>query len=666
MMASTPNKWWEEPDSHRILASEVLKLKVFKSVISKHIDKLNKMKNGEPSSVGKRGIGEIQSAEESSESDKRKKTKVCTGREKEGNKLSFDGVNFKGELLECVSSDGPSLDDVETEKDGNTELTIIHTNSEPEQPETEKKISKEMLERVNKSFFNSKEGDYSSRKKRGSHFGYFVNTFQQFITTYVVKLANAAGLRANQLANETKSTKQIICAALKTPALLQTIQCFNLLYKYNKKWSLVPIQLFYNEKINEYIEIKDDFPQYKMMDGFSFCNFPFLLSPLTKSEVIKLENTMQMRTELQDSFFHAMFVGVTCPYLLLEVRRDWLVRDTMCQLQLKSGIDLKKQLKVRFVGEEGVDEGGVQKEFFQLLVREMFDEKYGMFSYNYDTNNSWFASSMAHDSPYLHEMRLIGMVLGLSVYNSVILNIHFPSVLYKKLLGIPSNFSDLASFDPDLYNSFYKILFNSTPEEIDAIERYFEVSYTNLDQPDIYELVPNGSQIKLTYENRREFVELYLDFLFHKSCKEQFESFQKGFFSICQNSYVMTLRAEELELLVCGSSELDFEVLDKTTVYDGGYTRETNVVKNFWDIVKGFSVELKKKLLFFTTGSDRVPIGGMCKLRFVIVKNGVDSDRLPTSHTCFNALLLPEYKTYQKLEERLTTAINNSEGFGMM
>jgi hypothetical protein len=97
---------------------------------------------------------------------------------------------------------------------------------------------------------------------------------------------------------------------------------------------------------------------------------------------------------LQDSFFRAMFIGVNSPYLILEIRRDFIIRDALFQvgkvyisrtilsaekLETKTPQDLKKQLRVQFVGEEGVDEGGVQKEFFQLVVREMFDGNYGTF-----------------------------------------------------------------------------------------------------------------------------------------------------------------------------------------------------------------------------------------------------------------------------------------------
>ena len=42
--------------------------------------------------------------------------------------------------------------------------------------------------------------------------------------------------------------------------------------------------------------------------------------------------------------------------------------------------DLKKQLYVEFEGEQGIDEGGVSKEFFQLIVEEIFNPDYGEYN----------------------------------------------------------------------------------------------------------------------------------------------------------------------------------------------------------------------------------------------------------------------------------------------
>ena len=62
---------------------------------------------------------------------------------------------------------------------------------------------------------------------------------------------------------------------------------------------------------------------------------------------------------------------------------------------------------------------------------------------------------------------------------------------------------------------------------------------------------------------------------------------------------------------------------------------------------------MQKKFLFFCTGSDRVPIKGLGNLTFVVSKNGSDEDRLPSAHTCFNHLLLPEYQSLEHTQKQL-------------
>ncbi|KAH0521434.1 putative E3 ubiquitin-protein ligase HECTD2 [Microtus ochrogaster] len=80
------------------------------------------------------------------------------------------------------------------------------------------------------------------------------------------------------------------------------------------------------------------------------------------------------------------------------------------------------------------------------------------------------------------------------------------------------------------------------------------------------------------------------------------------------------LRPEEVEILVCGSPELDMHALQRSTQYDG-YAKTDLTIRYFWDVVLGFPLDLQKKLLHFTTGSDRVPVGGMADLNFKISKN---------------------------------------------
>ncbi|KAJ2082765.1 hypothetical protein GGI09_007459, partial [Coemansia sp. S100] len=355
-------------------------------------------------------------------------------------------------------------------------------------------------------------------------FWHYIRTFQSYIT----RETNRVARRATATPASVEVVSQKVCLQhLSTCSVPVVAQCLALMNSYNNTHKLVPYSAFYNDAVNEHIDVVDDVPRFRVPESMSFCSYPFLLSPTTKSEVIKAESGIMMRTELQDSFFRAMFSGVTCPYLVLEVRRDSLVRDTLYQLDLKLSQDLRKQLKVRFVGEEGVDEGGVQKEFFQLIVRDVFSSKYGIFKANEESQYHWFIPQANPTPDALEEMRLTGQLIGLAVYNAVILDMHFPPALYKKLLGIRVDRDDLKEVDPSLYHGLAQLMLLSA-EELEYMERTFEVEYDDMGQLRTHELIPNGAHTMLTVDNREVFFDKYVDFVFNSSCARQFTEFKAG------------------------------------------------------------------------------------------------------------------------------------------
>lgn len=163
-----------------------------------------------------------------------------------------------------------------------------------------------------------------------------------------------------------------------------------------------------------------------------------------------------------------------------------------------------------------------------------------------------------------------------------------------------------------------------------------------------------------------EFITLYLNYLFNHSIEREFEIFKTGFETVCGTTVSKWFKAEELELLICGTNNLDFSELEQVTHYEG-FEKSSPIIQAFWYIlISIFTMDQKKRFLLFVTGSDRVPVGGFSQLNFSISRNGPDSDRLPSSHTCFNALLLPDYSDFIKMQDKLLTAMENSEGFGMI
>lgn len=197
--------------------------------------------------------------------------------------------------------------------------------------------------------------------------------------------------------------------------------------------------------------------------------------------------------------------------------------------------------------------------------------------------------------------------------------------------------------------------------------RTFEISYDVYGQIKTYPLVDGGSDIPVTNENREDYVKLYINHYVSESTKRQFAAFSRGFHKICGGPALRMCRADELESLICGTSSLDFTTLETGAEYDDGYSPQHPLIIEFWRLVhEEFTLDLKKKLLSFVTGSDRVPLKGLGNLTFVIQRNGPDTDRLPTALTCFGRLLLPEYEGNEKLKDRVVTAIENAKGFGLV
>ncbi|ELK00919.1 Putative E3 ubiquitin-protein ligase HECTD2 [Pteropus alecto] len=442
---------------------------------------------------------------------------------------------------------------------------------------------------------------------------------------------------------------------------------------------LIPYTDFYNSTL-DHIDLMEEYHTWQSFGNshrFSFCQYPFVISIAAKKIIIQRDSEQQMisiaRQSLVDKVSRRQRPDMNMLFLNMKVRRTHLVSDSLDELTRKRA-DLKKKLKVTFVGEAGLDMGGLTKEWFLLLIRQIFHPDYGMFTYHKDSHCHWFSSFKCDN---YSEFRLVGILMGLAVYNSITLDIRFPPCCYKKLLSppiIPSDQNtpvgicsittdDLCQIMPELAHGLSELLAYEGNVEEDFYST-FQVFQEEFGIIKSYNLKPGGDKIPVTNQNRKEYVQLYIDFLLNKSIYKQFAAFYYGFHSVCASNALMLLRPEEVEILVCGSPELDMHALQRSTQYDG-YAKTDLTIRYFWDVVLGFPLDLQKKLLHFTTGSDRVPVGGMADLNFKISKNETSTNWLPVAHTCFNQLCLPPYKSKKDLKQKLIIGISNSEGFGL-
>uniref|UniRef100_A0A182PJE2 HECT domain-containing protein n=1 Tax=Anopheles epiroticus TaxID=199890 RepID=A0A182PJE2_9DIPT len=402
---------------------------------------------------------------------------------------------------------------------------------------------------------------------------------------------------------------------------------------------LVPYEEFYNELLCDVVEMDHDYLEYKSIASaenggisllgtdpsqlFSFMQYAFILTPATKTLALYYDSRIRMYSErrqsiLQQQRIHLLQNALQAPnpYLNLKIRRDHIIDDALVELEIiamSNPKDLKKQLVVEFTGEQGIDEGGVSKEFFQLIIEEIFNPDYGMFVTNEDSNTVWFNSISFENEA---QFTLIGIVLGLAIYNNIILAVNFPMVVYRKLMGMKGSFLDLKDLNPVLFNSLKSLLDYTDNDMEEVFMQTFKIGYRDVFGNLLeHELKPDSDKTFVTQDNKQEFVELYSDFMLNKSVEKQFNAFRRGFQMVTDESPLHLLfRPEEVELIVCGSKEFDFDELEQSTEYEGGFTAESQTIKDFWSIVHGLSMEVKRKLLQFTTGSDRVPVGGLSRL----------------------------------------------------
>ncbi|XP_071419988.1 probable E3 ubiquitin-protein ligase HECTD2 isoform X2 [Pithys albifrons albifrons] len=436
---------------------------------------------------------------------------------------------------------------------------------------------------------------------------------------------------------------------------------------------------FYNSTL-DHIDLMEEYHNWQCYGNshrFSFCQYPFIISIAAKKVIIQRDSEQQMiniaRQSLVDKVSRRQKPDMNVLFLNVKVRRTHLVSDSLDELARKRA-DLKKKLKVTFVGEAGLDMGGLTKEWFLLLIRQIFHPDYGMFTYHKDSHCHWFSSFKCDN---YSEFRLVGALMGLAVYNSITLDIRFPPCCYKKLLSPPIvpcdhntlvgicdvTLDDLFQIMPELAHGLSELLSYEGNVEEDFYST-FQVFQEEFGVIKSYSLKPNGDKIPVTNKNRKEYVQLYVDFLLNKSIYKPFAAFYYGFHSVCASYALLLLRPEEVEILVCGSPELDMSALQRTTQYEG-YQKTDLTIRYFWDVVLGFSLDLQKKLLHFATGSDRVPVGGMADLNFKISKSETSTNWLPVAHTCFNQLCLPPYKNKKELKQKLIIGISNAEGFGL-
>ncbi|MGH0170145.1 UNVERIFIED_CONTAM: hypothetical protein FKN15_074258 [Acipenser sinensis] len=316
----------------------------------------------------------------------------------------------------------------------------------------------------------------------------------------------------------------------------------------------------------------------------------------------------------------------------MKLRRNNIFEESYRRIMsLKKPDNLKARLWIEFESEKGLDYGGVAREWFFLLSKEMFNPYYGLFEYSATDNYTLQINpnSGLCNEDHLSYFKFIGRVAGMAVFHGKLLDGFFIRPFYKMMLGKQITLKDMESVDSEYYNSLKWILEND-PTELDL---RFCIDEENFGQTYQVDLKPNGSEMVVTNDNKKEYIDLVIQWRFVNRVQKQMNAFLEGFTELTPIDLIKIFDENELEAVLL------------------------------------MDAEKRIRLLQFVTGTSRVPMNGFAELygsngpQLFTIEQWGTPEKLPRAHTCFNRLDLPTYETFDDLREKLLMAVENAQGF---
>ncbi|XDV48168.1 hypothetical protein PO909_017632 [Leuciscus waleckii] len=388
-------------------------------------------------------------------------------------------------------------------------------------------------------------------------------------------------------------------------------------------------------------------------------------SSVTKGPQIAYERSFRWKLA---HFRYLCQSNALASHVKITVSRQTLFEDSFQQIMNFKPYDLRRRLYVIFKGEEGLDYGGLAREWFFLLSHEVLNPMYCLFEYAGKSNYCLQINPASTINPdHLSYFCFIGRFIAMALFHGKFIDTGFSLPFYKRMLNKKLILKDLESIDPEFYNSLIWIRDNNI--EDCGLEMYFSVDMEILGKITSHDLKADGANVLVTEESKEEYIGLMAEWRFSRGVENQTKAFLDGFNEVVPLQWLQYFDEKELEVMLCGMQEVDLQDWQRNTVYRH-YTRNSKQIIWFWQLVKEVDNEVRLRLMQFVTGTCRLPLGGFAELmgsngpqKFCIEKVGKET-WLPRSHTCFNRLDLPPYKSFEQLKEKLLFAIEETEGFG--
>ncbi len=219
----------------------------------------------------------------------------------------------------------------------------------------------------------------------------------------------------------------------------------------------------------------------------------------------------------------------SCRVLHIDVPRDGVFEHSFHQTCVRSPNEMRGKLHVKFQGEEGVDAGGVTREWFSILAKEIFNENYALFIAASD-GTTFQPNPLSGVNPeHLKYFKFVGRITGKAIADGELFPAPYTCSFYKHILGVPVTFADLEAIDPQFYGSLAKMLEENVSVEELGLDLTFVTEQNEFGRVEMVDLMPGGRNIPVTDKNKFDYVQRVAAHRMTSAIRPQIEAFLEGF-----------------------------------------------------------------------------------------------------------------------------------------
>eukprot|EP00825_Cyclidium_porcatum_P007879 TRINITY_DN13954_c0_g1_i1.p1 TRINITY_DN13954_c0_g1~~TRINITY_DN13954_c0_g1_i1.p1 ORF type:complete len:681 (+),score=123.89 TRINITY_DN13954_c0_g1_i1:90-2132(+) len=442
--------------------------------------------------------------------------------------------------------------------------------------------------------------------------------------------------------------------------------------KYDKHEISLEIVNIIEEILNEK-KIKKQVSKFfeKVLEGKNLIQQANIKAQLIKHKVISIKNKQdelleQKLNENKNSqpnlkLYYQLKDKLEKYQVEIKVDRNNLFESSIQQLLLYGSHSISvRRFSVQYLNEEGIDGGGLLSEWFSIVFQKVLQPEFGLFTYSSNgiTCQPSITSSLVPN--HLLYFQFIGVIAAESILKNKVCGLKLTKNFLKHLIGKPLCVNDLEDIEPQVCKNLMKLL----EEDITNVDLGLNFVYNTsiLGKEIDVELVPNGKNIFVNEQNKKQYVKAIANWIMIDSIQEQIANFLDGFFSIIPQDLVSQFTVSEIAFLLVGQVKINLEEMKQyTMIY---YPEKLEYLKQwFWEIVEEFTPQELQQLLFFTTGSMQPPVGGFKDFKLQFHFNTQQNKySLPVSHTCSQMLDIPVYESKSQLESKLKQAMYEGVG----